>query len=256
MILRRARLPVIFCMICWAATRLLAAQTSGTPEAIYHPRADYPIWISAKAAEEKSLGDPASFHPIAAERIRYLLAQTPVAGCQQAGPIINDFAGGRPRPRSLEDAARSYPIFGYGVVRELTPGFQVGEAGHLARVEVTEPSRGVEIGQSFFVFLPLGDFTFHGKKICKEDIRYAGMPAVGDELLVFVDRPDPQKERIFTIDYPEAVVWISGNEVKFAPRMRDAMARGLASAQTFDRAALLMLLPVLQAAPFQDGADQ
>lgn len=243
----------------WIAAALISmysgwssfAQGATTPETIPDPSANYPIWLSAKAAEQRSLSDPASFHPVAAERIRSLLSQTPVKGCYEAGPIVLDFDGGRQRPRSLEEAARSYPVFGYGVVRELTPGFQVGEAGHLARVEVTQPSRGFEKGQSFFVFLPLGSFAFLGKKICKEDVRYAGLPAVGDELLVFADRPDPQQERIFTIDYPEAVIWISGNEVRLAPRLQQAQKPAAGDAEgTMDRSELLSRLPLLKATAY------
>ena len=230
----------------------LSAQTT-TPPAIFHPQVAYPIWISAENAEKKDLGDTSAFHPQAADRIRYILSQTPVAGCYEAGPIVLDFSGGRKAPRALQDAAASYPVFGYGVIRELTPGFLVGEAGQLARVEVSQPSRGFQEGQTFFVFIPVGEFTFNGKKICKVDARYVGVPKLGAEMLVFADQPATVKAQLLSIDYPEAVIMVDDNVVKLAPALQKALATREGVQKPATREELLALLPQLQTIEFEEN---
>lgn len=221
------------------------AASAKAPDSISYPNAGYATWVSAQLAEQRGLADTTVFHPQARADIAAILGQTPVAGCYEAGPMIVELSGGRNRPLSLEDAARSYPIFAYGKVRELTPGFVIGEAGHLATVEVTEASRGIEAGRIFYVFLPLGKFVFQGKNICKVDPRYAGLPAVGDELLVFADRPALAAKGLWTIDHPEAVVLVSGGQVRWAPALEKARASRPESKMPNDRKGLLALLPRL-----------
>lgn len=230
-----------------------SAQTTRSPEEIFYPKADFPIWVAATTAEAKSLDDAATFHPMAAERIRHILSQTPVAGCYEAGPIVLEFSGGRNPPRSFQDAARSYPVFAYGIVRELTPGFKLGEAGYLARLEVTQTSRGFADGQSLFVFLPIGDFTFHGKKICKKDPRYAGLPSVGDEILAFAEKPFTKDNLLLNIDYPEAVVIVADEKLELAPPLKNALeARSGAVENPINRDELLALLPSLKSTPYEE----
>ena len=227
---------------------LAVAAEAKTPQAIFYQQAANPVWISAKAAEQKGLDDPASFHPMAADTIRHILAQTPVAGCYEAGPIIFEFSGGRNPPRSYQDAARTYPVFAYGVARELTPGFLFGEAGNLVRLEVSQISRGFQEGQEVFVFLPLGELVFQGKKICKRDPRYAGLPAVGDEVLVFSDKPFTVKDLLLRIDYPESVTIVTGDKLLVAPAFEQGTdSRSGSAEKPTTREELLALLPVLQA---------
>lgn len=194
-----------------------------TPAAIRHPAVDYPIWVSAEAGQiHGALNLKIFSHPVVRNRITRIFEQTPVAGCYQVGPIILDRVDGRPTPNSLQQAARTYPVVAVGVVKELTPGFLVGEPGTLVRAEVEEGSREISPGTSFFVFVPIGDFEFLGKRICKRDPRYAGLPQVGEEVLVFADPSQALTVQYLAPEYPENLVWITDREVRYAPSLAAA----------------------------------
>lgn len=235
-----------------AALGQAAGAQEETPQTIYDPMVPQPIWVSAKLAEQRGITDPDLFHPMVTDQISYILSLAPVAGCYEAGPEIADFVGGRRAPRALEEAARSYPLVAYGVVKELTPGFAWGEPGYLVRTEVSEISRGIALGQSFFIFIPVGDFTFAGKKICKEDMRYVGLPAVGDELLTFVDESRTKDVLYFSIDYPQAVILISRGNVRLPRRLPGEDSSGFESIEgPRSREELLGLLPTLVSTAYE-----
>jgi hypothetical protein len=216
----------------WLATILvtmlfLAGADGGTPSTqapteIRHPAVDYPIWLSAEMAQADGALESSLFHPIAARRIRAIFESTPVHGCYQVGPMLADRYGGRTAPTSLTEASQAYPVLALGRVTNLSPGFLVGEPGTLISAETDVVSRAVTPGSRFFVFVPVGDFTFRGKRICKLDPRFAPLPKVGEEILLFSDETETVETQYFPVEYPENIAVISGDKVSYAKSLKAA----------------------------------
>jgi hypothetical protein len=233
--------------VLFLATNAIPAVPEQTPSAIHHPSVDYPIWVSAGLGQTKGALNPETFsHPVVKNRIARIFEQTPVRGCYEVGPIILDRVGGRPSPKSLEQAARDYPVVAMGVVEELTPGFLVGEPGTMVRAEVEDVSRDLATGSSFFVFIPIAEFEFLGKRICKRDPRYPGLPKIGDEVLLFADPTQAEGVQYLAPEHPESLIWISDREVRYAPSLakredgvlpktRESLFRELRSLPSWER---------------------
>ncbi len=229
----RRNLPIRRCLLNMlsAAALLLALQTAilaqeESPATIYDPTVEYPLFVSAKLAETQDTLDPALFEPIGMSRMNAIFDATPVHGCYPVEPIIYDLYEARNPPTSLTEAAQTYPVIAFGTVKELTPGFEVGEAGFLVRVEAREGSRQIDVGKDFFAFIPVGAFTFRGKRVCKEDPRFAGLPKVGDEVLLFTDPPGNASVDLLLIEYPRNLVLISGEEVRYSPHLVTWLKQG------------------------------
>jgi hypothetical protein len=212
-------LPTFLAAMVLLAAGGLEPACGQTPSQIRHPAVDYPIWVSVETAEAKGALESALFHPIAARRIQTIFESTPVHGCYPVGPMIADRYGGRTAPSSLAEASAAYPVRAIGRVIELLPGFLVGEPGTLVIAEVGEESRNVEAGTNFFVFIPIADFDFRGKRVCKRDPRYAGLPKIGDEVLLFAAPPEAVDAQYLSVEYPENLVVVSGAEVLYSPSL-------------------------------------
>ncbi len=194
-----------------------------SPDTIYHPAVDYPLFVSAQLAETRPASDPTLFEAIGAERIGRIFEATPVHGCYPVEPILSDYFGGRSAPTSLAEAARSYPLIALGIVKELTPGFNVGEPGTLVRAEAEAASRQIMAGEVFYVFVPHANFIFRGKRICKEDARYIRLPKVGDEILLFTDPAGTKAVDYFAVEYPQNLILIAGEEISYSSDLVKSM---------------------------------
>lgn len=232
----RLRVPAtaLFALFLLGITHA-AEPTPPLATAIRHPAVEYPLWVSTQAAETAgALDSPQLFHPIAARRIRSIFDSTPVHGCYPVGPIFLERYGGRTAPTSLTQAARAYPVVALGRVISLNPGFLVGEPGTLITAEAEDSSRAVKPGSTFSVFMPVGELTFQGKRICKEDPRFAPLPKLGDEILLFSDPTEAKDSQYFAIEHPENLAVIAGDRVLYAPALARAADRTEALPSTRD----------------------
>ena len=175
-----------------ASAGTLRAQGSVPPAALDRPGSgEPPSWVSLALAEKEGSTDNgarALFAPDTRSIMGRLFDSPPVHGCYELGPDILERVGVPAPPRTLEKAARQKPILLVGKVLALTPGFNIGTLGNLVRVEAEPDSRGILPGTEVLFFVPIGEATFHGKRLCKSDPRFSGLPNVGDEVLVFADR--------------------------------------------------------------------
>jgi hypothetical protein len=237
----------LVCLVTPIATPLFAAAVQlRTPQSITDPRVEYPIWVSAELLDSTAGLSAGLLHSLAAERISGIFERTPVHGCYPDGPMIVDYYGGKAAPTSLEEAARNYSVIAFGTVKELTPGFRLGEPGNMVRAEADDGSRGIAPGTPFYVFVPIGDVEVFGKRVCKQDPRYAGLPKIGDQVLVFADPPfSTQQPLYFTLRYPQDFVLISDDSVRLSPDLVRSAITPEALPTTKDE--LVTTLPLLPA---------
>jgi hypothetical protein len=182
------------------------------------PRVDsgYPTFVSASAAIS-ARGEIAAnlFHPHAVRSLKAQLAEKPIDGCVQFGPVyweLINFPDRSTLSRTVETS--NLTIVGRVVDREY--GFMFFEAGQLIEVEVDERIRGEAPLDRYYYFHPVGEFEAGPYRICKSDDRYPAPPELGDRVVLMVPQPvhDP-RERFLDIQTAEGIVVLeAGGEVR------------------------------------------
>lgn len=150
-------------------------------------RTKYPVWVDASMVFTKDGGiNREYFWRGGIEEVEALLKAPLEHGCVQAGAIYDDIVGLPPRD-SLEQASKNSQLVLLGKVTEIAVGFGYQTPGQLLRVSPQEVIKGKPRNvPAYFVFVPVGDFTLDGKRICKTDERFPDPPHVGDRVLLLV----------------------------------------------------------------------
>jgi hypothetical protein len=210
------------------------------PETISFAGIQNPTWVSAKFAEASGGLRTKRFSADSVEMIERVLAESPLGGCHESGPVIEDYYGGQAAVGSVEEAVSIYPVAAVGRVVAMEPGFHVGVAGTMLEARAQSPSNGIEAGERFLVFVPLGDFVFSGKRICAKDPRYWGLPRLGDLIVVFSRRSVYPDVTFLSLDYPRNLAVISEGVLHLAPDLR--LDRELSSSSQLDAEAFFRTL--------------
>ncbi len=181
-----------------AATELI--YYPGRPNDVYFLPSDYDRWSALPEAER--------------DRYHRMLDRHAGTGCHPSYPIYvtrmvlpedERYAG---IPNSMEDAARLSRSILLGRITRVDSGFQRGTAGTLLtieRVRAVESSGRLQ-EPSYRLFLPVGEARLEGKRYCAATSRfYPVVPAVGDEIVVFITLLEPEYGLI-TLAFPEQVV--------------------------------------------------
>jgi hypothetical protein len=213
------------------------------PQLMHHPEAQYPLWVSAEIASKDNSLNSEVLSPDSIRQIEDILKQTPVNGCHEAGAAILDRFDSPPDPTTLAGKAKQHPIVAYGKVTDVQPGFWVGEAGSLVRVQPLSRARNVEKGKEFYIFIPVAEFDFLRKRICKTDYRYAGLPKIGDEVLAFSNVRLKGNYQYFSIQIPEDFILISGESVLYSPDFKRVTTQNLPEERSLLIQFLNQLLP-------------
>lgn len=152
------------------------------------PERPWPLFVAAELAVTAS-GDVAEdlFDFAAARTIQHELQRPrePMEGdCIRWGEAY-DFGVTTPILDSIRDlVAHSGPIV-RGRVTGARSGFSSAVPGQLLRIEVIEQLKGTETSSYGYVFFPVGRLELEEVAICKTDSRYANVPEVGSEVLIF-----------------------------------------------------------------------
>ncbi|MBV8199874.1 MAG: hypothetical protein JOZ15_04545 [Acidobacteria bacterium] len=195
------------------ATSASGGKGEPIPEVLMDPPLPTPYWVSASAVllPDGTL-DSKRFHPAVARQIRDLLSQPEVNGCIHLGTVWEDYIDPQDRS-SLEAAAASAELIFTARVVGATPGFAAEVPGTLLAVRPTEWIKGDQRAAQYFVFFPIGDVSVGSKRICKTDNRYAALPRLGDEVLVFTQRSFNPANPIIHVKNPGDLVTLRGDEV-------------------------------------------
>ncbi len=153
------------------------------------------------------------------EQFRTLASDHPGEGCKRTLPVIRDYlvlpeaADKARRPSSALEAARNSTAILAGRISGVVPGFRGSEAGVLLTVDIDKSVRKSTPLRfnSYRLFLPVGEAVMQGKRYCAlPSPDYPVVPAVGDDILIFLIYLEPRADLI-DLMYPEQVVLRHGD---------------------------------------------
>jgi hypothetical protein len=205
----------------------IGASAGHLPKAHYIPsrvEMAYPVWVDASLVFNQDGGiNTALIHPEGVKEIQSLRTRPSVNGCKPDGPFLKDIINLPPRT-SPEAAAKNAQLVILGTVSEKSYGLLVTEPGQLLRVVPEDTLKGKPRDvDAYFVFFPVGTFMLDGFKVCKTDSRYPDVPAVGDQVILFMPpQTESQTEPYLEIDDGNGIITIhAGGTVSFPERYRD-----------------------------------
>ncbi len=108
------------------------------------------------------------------------------SGCLVTGGLVDD-QHERPDRVSISGAAKGSTAVILGEVERSAFGFFKDQPGQLVRFRPTRTFKGGPLTlDSYYFFIPVGEFEAGPYKFCKSDSRYPSPPAPGEEVLVMV----------------------------------------------------------------------
>lgn len=150
---------------------------------------NYPTFVAGGAAfDADGEINRTLFHPHVVENLLTLLREEPVAdGCHVLGEVHYDEID-LPARFTLEKTIERSPLILIGQVTDQEYGFRGIQAGQLLAVTVEEAIKGAAPLDTYYIFVPVGEFVAGPHRICKHDPNYASPPAVGTRVMVMVPR--------------------------------------------------------------------
>jgi hypothetical protein len=184
------------------------------------PLSPYPLWIKAEALlnSDRTAVDSKVLQTLHSSAVRAIqeILDTDQKGqdCVRLEIAWIDYFETKPR-ETLEDAMYYSDLIVTGTVVAQASGFLVNVAGTLLQINALKFAKGWSERTNFFLFIPIGEFSLGAKRICKVDARYAGLPKIGDEVVVFTT--DPWDDVPIYLPLQD-LVWIQGKIVKYPPQ--------------------------------------
>ena len=221
---RRIFLKLVLCtVLVLGHERPLLAHEVNQPRVLFRSEEGsdrYPSFVSADAvlAEDGTI-DETLFSPDAIDSIRSLLATAPQGDCIRVENYYESYVN-PPARASIDAAVRSSHLILLGTVVEKTFGFSGFTPGQLLHVRPEQALKGTTKEDLYFVFLPIGNFSVGGARICKTDTRYAPPPEVGEQILALVPKLwNSEQAGAFLNTFDEAgVITIKETEILSLPR--------------------------------------
>ncbi len=187
------------------------------------PLAPYPLWIKAEALlnSDRTAVDSKVLQTLHSSAVRAIqeILDTDQKGqdCVRLEEVWSDYIETKPR-ETLEDAMYYSDLIVTGTVVAQASGFLVDVAGTLLQINALKFAKGWSDRATFFLFIPIGEFTLGAKRICKVDARYAGLPKIGDEVVVFTTDPWDDVPIYLPLQDPGDIVWIQDKAVRYPPQ--------------------------------------
>jgi hypothetical protein len=148
----------------------------------------HPFWIDAR--EIPATPDVLLRHGYDEATVRAIqrVLQVPEQeGCIALGRSYTQYVNA-PVRTDLVSALRSSEFVIDAIVTGKAYGFFGGTAGQLLRLSVKKLLAGHGGGANYFIFIPVGEFTVNGRRLCKSDPACTVVPAVGERVIVFAPR--------------------------------------------------------------------
>lgn len=191
------------------------------PQVIYSsdPDRPYPVWVAAEAAFHSG-GEinEAVFSPGAQTFLADFLRMPLQDGCIQLeefysatvnAPDLSTLAkalSGAKAQMRARVAARDWG-FGYG-----------GTPGQLLTIAPLEMYRGKAQRDTYFIFIPVGEFAAGPASFCKIDRRFAEPPEPGEEVLLLLPEPIDLSEPLLDVWAAESLITLKKNGSVALPR--------------------------------------
>jgi hypothetical protein len=188
-----ARTGLALLLGSFGASLDLSAQPT-IPETLDVPWAspEAPGWVREDVATEPGSERLATerFHSMSLSSLAEAIVTGSKEECIAWGQVFIDIVNPPLRGNLALNLSTSVFSFRGRVVGE-AGGFFGGIPGTLVEVKPEEiyiQEDGVFRSETYFVFFPVGEVRLGNRKICKTDPSYPEVPAVGDDLVVFVPR--------------------------------------------------------------------
>jgi hypothetical protein len=163
--------------------------SSSMPGALYARPADkYPIFVSTDdLLTATGEIDRSRIPETSAKTIEDYFHLRPEDGCIKLLGVIRDHPVHGPHG-DLSSAIQQADLVILGTVTGLRPGFRVDEAGTLVRLTPERFLKGghTEGEEAYYVFIPIASFSLRGQRFCQVDASYSDLPALGENLLLFI----------------------------------------------------------------------
>jgi hypothetical protein len=210
------------------------------PKTLTLDYAQTPIWVDASVALTESGAPNPVYFGDEAPQVAALIAKTGSGECREVGPKFED-APFPPRRGSLDEAVGDSQVALFGRIVDKAFGFYSDVPAELLQVEPIH-SFGLKLAQPRYYFsVPIARFRIGGTEVCKTDPRFAEPPEVGDEVFLFVPRPEGSPAILLPVIDPGDIVPVNHDgSLRLPPQYADHEAGGKRSAPAMRHKAELL----------------